>query len=105
MWSAATTTPMPPTPRTFSTRYFPARMSPGLTGDGGAPIQRILLSSRNVSPFQHDRNVERLLDRRLDQPCACDHLGDHLLALGRGVRVLPIVKPVADLGALLPQRL
>src|ERR1700677_2422812 len=28
MWRAATTTPRPPAPRTFSIRYFPARTSP-----------------------------------------------------------------------------
>ncbi|MGD0530668.1 MAG: hypothetical protein ABSE49_36380 [Polyangiaceae bacterium] len=31
-WRAATTMPMPPTPRTRSTRYFPARRSPSFTG-------------------------------------------------------------------------
>ena len=33
---AATTTPMPPRPSTLSTRYLPARMSPGFPIGGGA---------------------------------------------------------------------
>ena len=35
MCVAATTTPIAPTPSTFSTRYFPASISPTATGDAG----------------------------------------------------------------------
>ncbi|MEJ7727994.1 MAG: hypothetical protein WKG00_02145 [Polyangiaceae bacterium] len=36
-WVAATTTPMPPSPRTRSTRYLPARMEPGAGAFTPAP--------------------------------------------------------------------
>src|SRR2546423_334632 len=45
---AATTTPMPPMPSTFSTRYLPARTSPCRTGTSGGFIGEGLVPTSGV---------------------------------------------------------